>query len=91
MRQPAKGDVDRAPIHLIGGDERRQVEGREMWEDLRKRLTGVTLGDQRGEGDVGMAGGEPDQIGAGVTRGAEHCGPDFLGCHDEACLIACEG
>ena len=87
VRQPAKGDVDLAPINLIGGDESRQVEGGEMREDLRERLPGVAFGDQRGEGDVGVAGGEPDQIGAGVTAGAEHCGPDLLGCHDEACLI----
>src|SRR6478735_9248887 len=58
-----------------------------MREDLRERLPGVAFRDQRGEGDVGVAGGEPDQIGAGVTAGAEHCGPDLLGCHDEACLI----
>ena len=62
----------------IGGDERRQVEGRKMREDLRERLAGMALGDQRGEGDVGMAGGEPDQVGAGIAGGAEHRGPDFL-------------
>jgi hypothetical protein len=55
-----------------------------MRKDLRKRLAGMTPGDQRYEDDVGVAGGEPDQIGAGVTRGTEHCGPDLLGCHDEA-------
>ena len=49
MRQPAKRHVDLAPIHLVGGDERRQVEGRKMREDLRERLAGVALGDQRGD------------------------------------------
>ena len=57
-----------------------------MRETCASGLPGVTFGDQRGKGDVGVAGGESDQIGAGITGGAEHRGPDLLGCHDEACL-----
>ena len=48
-----------------------------MREDLCERLAGMAFGNQRGDGDVWVAGGEPDQIGAGITASAEHCGPDL--------------
>ena len=48
-----------------------------MREDLRERLAGMGIGDQRGDLDAGMAGGEPDQVGAGIAGGAEHRGPDL--------------
>ena len=52
MRQPAKDDVDLAPVHLVRADQGRQIEARQMREDLREALTGMTLGDQRGELEV---------------------------------------
>ena len=61
---------------LIGGDKLRQIEARQMRENLRECLPRVSLGDQRGDVDVWMSRGEPDQIGAGIARSAEHSGPD---------------
>ena len=54
MRQPAKGDIDLAPIHLIRADQGGKIEARKMREDLRQRLAGMALGDQRGDGNVGV-------------------------------------
>ena len=80
VRQPAEHDVDLAPVHLVGGDERRQIEARKMREDLRQRLAGMALGDQRGDLDRGVARGEPHHVGAGIAGGAEHRCSDGSSC-----------
>ena len=80
VRQAAKGDVDLIPIDLVGGDERRQAEACKMREHLGQPLAGMPLRDQGGDGNVGMARGQPDQVGAGIAAGAKHRGPDLGGC-----------
>ena len=84
VRQPAKDDIDIVPIDLVRGHELRQAEARQMRKHLCQRLPGVAFGDERRQGDVGMARGEPDQIGAGVAARAEHRGFDeFVVCHGD--------
>ena len=79
VRQPAKGDIDFAPVDLVGRDQRRQIEAGKMREDLRQGLPGMALGDQRGDLDGGMQRGKPDHVGAGIAGRAEHGGSDGLG------------
>ena len=55
VRQPAKGDIDFAPVDLVRGDERRQIEAGKMRKDLRQGLAGMALGDQRGDLDGGCS------------------------------------
>ena len=81
VRQAAKGDIDRVPVGLVGGDEVRQAKTAEMREDLRQRLPGMALRHEGNDLDVRMPGGEPDQVGAGIAGGAEHGGPDGVGSH----------
>ena len=44
--KPAEDDIDAVPVDLVGCDERRQIEAREMREDLREALPGMALGDR---------------------------------------------
>ena len=74
MRQSAECDVDVIPIDLVGGDEVRQAKGAEMGEDFRERLAGMAFGDERGDLNMRVSGGEPNEIGAGIAGCAEHSG-----------------
>ena len=79
VREPAKDDVDRVPVGLLGAHKRRQSEAGKMREDLSEAHAGVALGDQRGDLNRGMQRREPDHVGAGVAGSAEHGGSDGFG------------
>ena len=76
VRQPAKDDIDIVPSDLVCGHELRQAEARQMRKHLCQRLPRVAFGDERRQGDVGVARGEPDEIGAGIAARAKYRGFD---------------
>ena len=76
MRQTAKDDVDRIPIHRLVGHEIRQAGTGKMRKDRCHGFAGMRIRRERDELETRMAHPYSQQVRARISRGAQQSGFD---------------